>query len=202
MWKAQCLCTSNRGTCFTVSHVSALLIYVCPFSYWTEICSGMTSNRVAKVKCLPFLWQLLSDHWCQQALRKHPGISLCLSVCEWRRVRSHRPVAGYATVRHYTAAVSPSMQQAFFFIDVFARMKGTGWISQPQLRRVPAFPGQSPLHEMWLCHCYLCFNGVILLLRRRNGGMTLWFVEVTFETNLLQCCYGRQFFSIRYIHQI
>lgn len=124
MWKVQCLCTSNGGTCSTVSHVSAVLIYVCLshcileeslFSYWTEICSGTTSNRVSKVKCLSFLWQLLSDLWCQHTLHKHLWISSSLRAPEWRHVQSHLPVAGYATVRHHTAAVSPSMQQPFYW---------------------------------------------------------------------------------------
>lgn len=184
MWKAQCLCTSNRGTCFTVSHVSTVLIYVCVhFGHWTEICSGTTSNRVAKVKCLPFLWQLLPDHWCQHALHKHPRITLCLSVCEYRHVRSHRPVAGYATVRHYTAAVSPSMQQAFF-IDVFARMKDTGWIAQPQLRS--CIPRDNP-------HCMRCDYAIAICVSMVSS---YYWEEGTegWHCDFLQCCYGRQFF--------
>lgn len=126
------------GTCFTVSHVSAVLIYVrlshrlleeSLFSYWTEIWSETTSNRVAKVKCLPFLWQLLSDLWCQHSLHKHLWISSSLRVCEWSHVWSHLPVAGYDTARHYTAAVYPDL-----FIAVFVRTKRIGWIAQLQLR--------------------------------------------------------------------
>ncbi len=65
--------------------VSVCMLGESLFSYWSEICSGTTSNRVAKVKRLPFLWQLLSDLWCQHTRHKHPRTSLSLRVWEWRQ---------------------------------------------------------------------------------------------------------------------
>lgn len=192
MWKVQCLCTSNGGTCSTVSHVSAVLIYVCLshcileesfFSYWTEICSGTTSNRVSKVKCLSFLWQLLSDLWCQHTLHKHLWISSSLRA-PW--MEACPITSSCCRLCHCKTSHCCSLSQHAATFLLMCSWEQSALYGLPNCSCIPAFPGQSPLHAMWLCHCYLCFNGVILLLRKRKGGMTLWFVGGAFEFNLLQ----------------
>lgn len=101
------------------------------------------------------------------------GISLCLSVCEWSHVRSHRPVAGYATSKTLHCC-SLSQHAAGFFYWCVCENEGH-WMDFPT---TVAF-----LHSRDNPHCMHCDYAIAICVSMVSSyyweeGMEGWHCDL------------------------